>query len=98
MHGPLALVGGGEWREGCTFDRDLLAASGAEEVLVLPTAAAYEHPDRAVETAEQWFAGLGTKVRGLMVLARPDSEQEVNVAAIRDARFKIGRASRRERA
>ena len=87
MHGPLALVGGGEWREGCTFDRDLLAASGAEEVLVLPTAAAYEHPERAVETAEQWFAGLGAKVRGLMVLARPDSEQEVNVAAIRDARF-----------
>jgi cyanophycinase len=87
MPGPLALVGGGEWREGCTFDRDLLAASGAEEVLVLPTAAAYEHPGRAVETAEQWFAGLGAKVRGLMVLARPDAEQEANVAAIRDARF-----------
>lgn len=87
MHGPLALVGGGEWREGCTFDRDLLAASGAEEVLVLPTAAAYEHPERAVETAEQWFAGLGAKVRGLMVLARPDAELEANAAAIRDARF-----------
>ncbi|HUR24007.1 MAG TPA: Type 1 glutamine amidotransferase-like domain-containing protein [Acidimicrobiales bacterium] len=87
MPGPLALVGGGEWREGCTFDRDLLAASGAEEVLVLPTAAAYEHPERAVETAEQWFAGLGAKVRGLMVLARPDAELEANVAAIRDARF-----------
>jgi cyanophycinase len=87
MPGPLALVGGGEWREGCTFDRDLLAASGAEEVLVLPTAAAYEHPERSVETAEQWFAGLGANVRGLMVLARPDSEQEVNVAAIRDAKF-----------
>jgi cyanophycinase len=87
MHGPLALVGGGEWREGCTFDRDLLAESGADEVLVLPTAAAYEHPERAVETAEKWFAGLGVKARGLMVLARPDAEQEANVAAIRDARF-----------
>ena len=87
MHGPLALVGGGEWREGCTFDRDLLAAGGVEEVLVLPTAAAYEHPERAVETAEQWFTGLGAKVRGLMVLARPDAEQEANVAAIRDAKF-----------
>jgi cyanophycinase len=87
MPGPLALVGGGEWREGCTFDRDLLAASGADEVLVLPTAAAYEHPERAVETAEQWFAGLGAKARGLMVLARPDAELEANVAAIRDARF-----------
>jgi cyanophycinase len=87
MHGPLALVGGGEWREGCTFDRDLLAESGVDEVLVLPTAAAYEHPERAVETAEKWFAGLGARVRGLMVLARPDAELEVNVAAIRDARF-----------
>jgi cyanophycinase len=87
MSGPLALVGGAEWREGCTFDGDLLAASWAEEVLVLPTAAAYEHPERAVETARQWFAGLGAKVRGLMVLARPDAEDEANVAAIRDARF-----------
>lgn len=87
MPGPLALVGGAEWREGCTFDRDLLAASGADEVVVLPTAAAYEHPERAVETAEQWFAGLGAKARGLMVLARPDAEDEANVAAIRDARF-----------
>ena len=87
MPGPLALVGGAEWREGCTFDRDLLADSGAEEVLVLPTAAAYEHPERAVEWAERWFAGLGAKARGLMVLARPDAEDEANVAAIRDARF-----------
>jgi cyanophycinase len=87
MSGVLALVGGGEWREGCTFDRELLAASGADEVLVLPTAAAYEHPERAVETAAQWFTGLGVKARGLMVLARPDAELEANVAAIRDARF-----------
>ena len=87
MPGPLALVGGGEWREGCTFDRDLVAASGAEEVLILPTAAAYEHPERAVQTAVEWFAGLGAKARGLMLLARPDAESEANVAAIRDARF-----------
>ena len=87
MNGPLALVGGGEWREGCTFDRDLLAASGAEEVLVLPTAAAYEHPQRAVDTATDWFATIGGKVRGLMVLARPDAEDEANVEAVRSARF-----------
>jgi len=87
MSGPLALVGGAEWREGCTFDRDLLAESGTDEVLVLPTAAAYEHPGRAVDWATDWFAGLGAKVRGLMVLARPDAEDETNVAAIRDARF-----------
>lgn len=87
MSGHLALVGGGEWREGCTFDRDLLAASGADEVLILPTAAAYEHPERAVATAERYFAGLGAKARGLDVLARPDAEDDDKAAAVRDARF-----------
>jgi cyanophycinase len=87
MTGPLALVGGAEWREGCTFDRNLLAASGADEVLILPTAAAYEHPARSVEWAERYFSELGAKARGLMILARPDAEEEANVAALRDARF-----------
>ena len=87
MSGLLALVGGGEWQDGCTFDRTLVEESGADEVLVLPTAAAYEHPERAVETAEKWFAGLGAKARGLMVLARPDAEEEANAAALRSARF-----------
>jgi cyanophycinase len=40
-NGLLALVGGFEWTEGCTFDATLLKASGGKDVLVLPTAAAY---------------------------------------------------------
>lgn len=87
MSGPLALVGGMEWRDGCTFDRELLEASGGDEVLVLPTAAAYEHPQRAVDTATGWFSTFGGKVRGLMVLARPDAEMEENVEAVRSATF-----------
>src|SRR5687768_624642 len=51
MSGSLALVGGGEWQKGCDFDRDLLAEAGTDEVLVLPTAAAYEEPQAAVDTA-----------------------------------------------
>ena len=51
--GILALVGGGEWSEGCSFDAELLAASGSDEVLVLPTAAAYEHPERLVVEAKK---------------------------------------------
>jgi cyanophycinase len=85
--GPLALVGGREWTEGCTFDADLLAASGGDEVLVLPTAAAYEHPERAVERARNWFAALGARSRGLMVLSRADAEDDANARAVRDARF-----------
>ncbi len=85
--GTLALVGGAEWRERCSFDAELLEASGGREVVVLPTAAAYEHPDRAVEWASRYFSGLGGSVRDLMVLARPDAEDPDNVAVIRDARF-----------
>ena len=85
--GPLALVGGGEWNEGCTFDAELLEASGAGEVLVLPTAAAFEHPDRAVASATRWFEGLGAGVRPLMVLGRHDAEDPANAAVVRDARF-----------
>ena len=85
--GVLALVGGGEWQQGCDFDRDLVAASGADEVVILPTAAAYEHPERSVATAEAWFASLGTKARALDVLRRPDAEEAANVDAVRAARF-----------
>ena len=87
MNGPLALVGGGEWREGCTFDKGLLEASGGAEVLVLPTAAAYEHPERAVQTAQAHFAALGGTARGLMVLSRADANVEANAAEVRAARF-----------
>jgi len=86
--GPLALVGGDEWQPGCeAFDAELLRASGATEVLVLPTAAAYEHPDKAVANAQAWFASLGGGARGLMVLGRADAEDEANAAQVRQSRF-----------
>lgn len=87
MSGTIALVGGGEWREGCAFDAELLEAAGTREVVVLPTAAAYEHPQRVVEAAAKHFAGLGAEVRGLMVLRRPDAEDSANAEAVRNARF-----------
>ncbi len=80
-------MGGDEWRPGCEFDADLLAASGGTDVLVLPTAAAYEHPEKAVGSAEAWFKGFGGQVRGLMVLGRADAEDEANAAAVRASRF-----------
>jgi cyanophycinase len=86
--GTLALVGGGEWRDGCReFDARLLESSGGTDVVVLPTAAAYEHPERAVEWASRYFTALGAKVRGLMVLTRADADDEANAAAIAGARF-----------
>jgi cyanophycinase len=87
MPGTLALVGGGEFTDGCSFDATLVESSGADEVLVLPTGAAYEHPHRVVEQAVGWFDRLGLKARGLDVLTRPDALATVNAEAIRAARF-----------
>jgi cyanophycinase len=87
VSGILALVGGAEWRDKCSFDRTLLEASGDGEVLVLPTAAAYEHPERAVEWAQRYFEKLGAKARGLMVLNRREAEDERCAEEVRNARF-----------
>lgn len=88
MTGPLALVGGGEWSDASAdVDRMLLENSGATEVVVLPTGGAYEQPQRLVDQATAFFDGLGVKTRGLMVLGRPDAQDEANVAAVREARF-----------
>jgi cyanophycinase len=87
MSGSLALVGGGEWRDGCDFDGELLEASGGDEVVVLPTAAAYEHPDHVVERATRWFEAAGATVRPVMAVDRGGAQDEANAAAVRAARF-----------
>jgi len=61
--GTIALIGGGEFSPACTIDRSLLTIAGADRVLVLPTGAAYEHPDRLVGAAAAGFpaeAGVWT--------------------------------------
>jgi cyanophycinase len=85
--GLLALVGGSEWTDGCTFDAGLLAASGGNEVVVLPTAAAYQHPERVVLGAAEWFEPLGGQVEGLMVLDRASANDPGMAAVVRAARF-----------
>ncbi len=86
--GTLALVGGGEWNEGCTgFDQELLATSGGTEVVVIPAAAAYEYPDKVVERAVAYFAALGATVRPLMVLSRRDAQDAEMVGVVAASRF-----------
>jgi cyanophycinase len=85
--GTLALVGGKPFTEGCTFDADLLAASGGDEVLIVPTAAAYEHPQREVDAASAHFESLGGRAVGLDVLTRTEALDEANAERVRQARF-----------
>lgn len=85
--GPLALVGGDEWVDGCSFDQALLSESGADTVVVLPTAAAYEAPSQRVDLARSWFEGLGVAMQALPVYGRTDALDADHVAAVRAARF-----------
>ena len=85
--GPLALVGGAEWNEGCSFDGQLIEAAKTEKVVVLPTAAAYEFPQRSIEWATKYFKDLGVEVEGVMILSRPDAFNEELIARIKGAKF-----------
>lgn len=87
MAGWLALVGGSEWQEGCTFDQSLLERSETSTVTVLPTAAAFENPDAAVAWAAAWFAGLGATVEVCDIRSRHDAESTVLASQLQQARF-----------
>jgi cyanophycinase len=87
VSGPLALVGGDEFTEGCDFDAELIAAVGAEEVVLLATGSAYENPGRVVAAAREWFSGLGVGLREVPVYTRPDALVHEHAAAVAGARM-----------
>lgn len=86
MPGILALVGGGEFSAGCDFDRMLLDEAGTDRVLVLPTAAAFEHPQRVVDRAIAWFGGIDATAVGVPVLNRRDALEPAHAEAVRAAK------------
>jgi cyanophycinase len=86
--GTLALVGGGEWTDDCrAFDAELLAASGGTEVIVLPSAAAFEHPQRVADRACEYWASLGATAEPLMVLHRAEAGDQRLADLVRKSRF-----------
>lgn len=93
--GVLALVGGGEWTEGCTFDAELLddvrrsvEGAGARPVVtVLPTAAAFEQPEVVIERARGYFAGLGADVAVVEAFDRAGAEDGALAEQVETARF-----------
>ncbi|MEZ5171634.1 MAG: Type 1 glutamine amidotransferase-like domain-containing protein [Acidimicrobiia bacterium] len=86
--GTLALVGGHEWEDGCSeFDAALLETSGAREVVVIPTAAAFEDPGATVAAASAYFESLGASVRSIDVLHRRDADDGEAARIVGDAAF-----------
>lgn len=87
MTGTIALLGGGPFVANDELDRRLIAASGATEVVVLPTADAFEHPSRAIVEAVEWGKRLGVAVDGRLVLRRADANEPAHADAVRKARM-----------
>lgn len=86
MTGVIALQGGGPFEANDDLDRRLLTAAGAEQVVMLPTADAFEHPGELVATAMRWGERLGVSVEALMALARPDALDPGIAEVVRSAR------------
>jgi cyanophycinase len=81
--GPLALVGGDEFKPG-NEDQDALLVEAAKSregaAYIVPTAAARGGPEHAVANATRWFARLGLGVEELHVLTRGHANSEVVAA------------------
>lgn len=84
--GVIALIGGGPFQDNDDLDRRLLRDAGADLVVVLPTADAFEQPEELVRAALAWGERLEVDVEALMVLQRHDAEEPGAAEAIRTAR------------
>lgn len=85
-NGTIALQGGGPFDANDDLDRRLLAAAGAQQVLVLPTADAFERPERLVAAAMNWGERLGVEVEALMVMRRGEAMEPSAANIVRGAK------------
>ncbi|MFP5488337.1 MAG: hypothetical protein ACLGHQ_08540 [Acidimicrobiia bacterium] len=79
--GTLVLEGGAPFTGNDELDRRVLA--GADRVVVLPTADAFEQPQDLVALAQAWGERIGVEVEPLMVITRPQADADA--AAVVDA-------------
>jgi len=84
----VALVGGDEFNPGNEEqDRMLAAAAASGPAFVVPTAAARQGPERAVEHATTWFRRLGLALEELPVLTRAHANAKEVAATARSGRL-----------
>lgn len=91
MTGIIALQGGGPFADNDDLDRALLGEVGITDrsggkVVMLPTADAFERPERLANAATIWGERLGVDVESLMVLTRGGASDPAAVAAVGAAR------------
>jgi cyanophycinase len=88
MNGMLALQGGGPFAANDDLDRRLLQAAGATRVVVLPTADAFEHPERLVAAAMSWGERLDIEIEieALMVMRRGEAMDRGVATVVEGAR------------
>ena len=86
MTGTIALQGGGPFTANDELDARLLRTSGAGKVVVLPTADAFEHPERLVASAMNWGERLGVDVEALMVMRRGEALEDGPARVLHGAR------------
>jgi cyanophycinase len=86
MTGTIVLQGGGPFVANDELDRRLLTEVDAPGIVMLPTADAFEHPERLVAAAMTWGERLDLEVEALMVLGRGDALDEGAAGVVRRAR------------
>jgi cyanophycinase len=82
--GALALFGGDAWAHDGGIAAELMK-SAEGEVVVLPTAAAYEGPAAVVTRLAGELAFSGASIRPVMVLTRRDAEAAAHADVVREA-------------
>ncbi len=87
MTGTIALLGGGPFTANDELDRRLIQMAGATDVVVLPTADAFEHPSRLIDAATEWGRRLGVAVDGRLVLRRADANESAHAQAVQRAKM-----------
>jgi cyanophycinase len=86
MNGTIALQGGGAFSANDDLDRRLLASVGATRVVVLPTADAFERPEKLVAAAMGWGERLDVEVEALMVMRRGEAVESGPADLVRQAK------------
>jgi cyanophycinase len=88
MAGPIAFVGGNEFNPPAReLDEWLLHRAGTKQVTVVPTAAALQNPQRAIDTAAAHFSSIGGTVLPVMVLGREDAMNSDMAQSLATSRF-----------